>query len=140
MDSIHIYSLGEVGLDFSPHVANSDEAKATQRHFLRHQVAVASELNLPVNVHSRSAGRPVIDLLEECNASNVCLHAFDGSNRVAKRGIANGYYFSIPASVVRSKQKQELVMLLPLDVMLLESDAPALAPIKVRLCLQQSST
>ncbi|KIZ03236.1 Putative deoxyribonuclease TATDN3 [Monoraphidium neglectum] len=59
-----LVAVGEVGLDFSPHVLNGDEAlKDVQRAVLAAQVSLANELGLPLNVHSRSAGHHAIDAL-----------------------------------------------------------------------------
>ena len=91
-------------------------------------VRLAEELELPVSVHSRSAGRHAIALLEEEGATRACLHAFDGRAVHGERGAGLGYGFSIPPSVVRSRVKQKLVGRLPDDAILLESDSPVLGP------------
>lgn len=70
-----------------------------------------------------------LEWLQNHGAKNVVLHAFDGSVKVAKKAIAAGYYFSVPASTCRSAGFQILVKAVPLEQLLLESDAPALSPV-----------
>ena len=118
--------IGEVGLDFW--VVKSEKDRALQKEIFARFIALAIELDLPLNVHSRSAGRHAVDLLVANGAKRVQLHAFDGKITAARPALAAGYFFSIPPSVVRSRQKQKLVRHLPLDCLLVETDSPVLGP------------
>ena len=121
-----LVAVGEVGLD---HWGVKDEAEwKVQEEILGKFVPVSNELVLPLNVHSRSAGRHTIAFLRERGARHVLLHAFDGKAATALEGVKAGYFFSIPPSVVRSAQKQKLVRHLPLECLLLETDSPVLGP------------
>lgn len=124
-----ITAIGEIGLDFQPRICVRPEDKDIQRQVLKMQVDLAIKHNLPVNVHSRSAGRPTIAALKEFGADKVLLHAFDGKPAVAMSGVEAGYYFSIPPSCVRNPESK-LVQRLPTTNILLESDSPALGPEK----------
>lgn len=119
-------AIGEVGLDFW--IAREEEDREMQREVFRRFIQLGSILDLPVNVHSRSAGRHAVAALLENNAVKVQLHAFDGKFSAAMPAVEAGYFFSIPPSVVRSRQKQKLVKHLPLSCLLVESDSPVLGP------------
>lgn len=117
-------AIAEVGLDYR--VAESDADRELQLEVLDGFVELSLETGLPLNVHSRSAGRHVVSRLLEKGAKKVQLHAFDGKPKYALPAVDQGYFFSIPPSVVRSKQKQKLVANLPLSCMLAETDSPVL--------------
>ena len=119
--------IGEVGLDHW--YVKSAERRARQRACLEFMAALAEQLALPLNVHSRSAGHYTLELLIACGAKRVLMHAFDGKASYAARAAEqHGYVFSVPPSVVRSSQKQKLVKRLPLEALVLESDSPVLGP------------
>ena len=119
-------AIGEVGLDFW--VVKTSEERNIQREIFTSFIDLALELDLPLNVHSRSAGRHTVELLLTHGARRVQMHAFDGKITAARPALEAGYYFSIPPSIVRSRQKQKLVRHLPLESLLVETDSPVLGP------------
>lgn len=121
-----IAAIGEVGLDHW--AVKEEEDRELQGEIFKGFIALAREMDLPLNVHSRSAGRETIDLLIQSGAARVQLHAFDGRASTALPAVEAGYFFSIPPSVVRSRQKQKLVQRLPLSCLLVETDSPVLGP------------
>ncbi len=122
-----LVAIGEVGLD---HWKVREPADlALQREIFTRQVRLAIELDLPLNVHSRSAGRDALAVLLHEGARRVQMHAFDGRPASALPGVEAGFFFSVPPSVVRSEQKQKLVRRLPLSSLLLETDSPVLGAV-----------
>jgi TatD DNase family protein len=121
-----LVAIGEVGLDYW--IAKEAVQRERQRQVLLRFVNLSSAFDLPLNVHSRSAGRQTLDLLLRAGAQKVQMHAYDGRASFALPAVEAGYYFSIPPSIVRSRQKQKLVRHLPLANLLLESDSPVLGP------------
>ncbi len=121
-----LWAIGEVGLDFW--IVKSPEDRELQANIFSVFVDLSLELDLPLNVHSRSAGRHVIDILLSRGAKRVQLHAFDGKFGTALAAVEAGFFFSIPPSVTRSRQKQKLVRNLPLSCLMVESDSPVLGP------------
>jgi TatD DNase family protein len=127
-----LVAVGEVGLDrwLTKRVPVGEQPLLEQRQlelFLRF-VDLAVRLDLPLNVHSRSAGRQTIGALLQRGARRVQMHAFDGKSSTARPAVEAGYFFSVPPSILRSRQKQKLVGHLPLDCLLVESDSPVLGP------------
>ena len=121
-----LIAIGEVGLDH--YKVEGAEEREIQREIFAGAIDLSLELDLPLNIHSRSAGRAVIELLLAKGAKRALLHAFDGRVSTAQPAVEAGYFFSVPPSIVRSRQKQKLVKRLPLTSLLLETDSPVLGP------------
>ena len=134
------FGIGEIGLDYSPHFyafcnGNPElisEAKQGQEAVFTAQLQMAKALDVFVNVHSRQAGHYAINHCLDMGITKAIFHAFDGKAKYALDAVAKQghYFFSIPGSIVRDRQLQQLATRLPLENMLVESDAPALPPAK----------
>jgi TatD DNase family protein len=126
--SFTMVGIGEVGLD---HYRVTDhQERALQESFFRTTILLARSMALPLVVHSRSAGKRALGVLKSEAADKVLMHAFDGKVGDALDAAKEGYFFSIPTSVVYSEQKQKLTRLLPLGSLMLETDSPVLAPMR----------
>ncbi len=125
-ERLKLVAIGEVGLDFR--VVKEEPQRRLQKEILKGFINLSKKLDLPLNIHSRSAGRHAVALLLEYGASRVQMHAFDGKASAALAAVEAGFFFSIPPSVVRSRQKQKLVKHLPLSCLLVDTDSPVLGP------------
>ena len=128
-NKVKIISIGETGLDH--YLVRDHQERELQESCFRSLIALAKELVLPIQVHSRSAGRRALEVLDSCGASEVHMHAFDGKASLARAASRDlGFYFSIPTSVVRSPQKRKLVKAVDIERLLIETDSPVLGPDK----------
>jgi TatD DNase family protein len=121
-----LVAIGEVGLDYW--AVKEEIDKELQREIFGRFIDLSLELDLPLNVHSRSAGRHVVSMLLERGARKVQLHAFDGKISAALPALEANYFFSVPPSILHSRQKQKLIRQLPLSCLLIETDSPVLGP------------
>ncbi len=123
-----IVAIGEIGLDF--HYDHSP--RDTQREVFRRQVRLAREVGLPMIIHTREADDETATLLEEEGASECggVIHCFTGGHALARRALALGFFVSFSGILAfpRSEVIQEVARSLPLDRLLVETDAPFLAP------------
>ena len=126
-ESRRIVAIGEVGLDYWR--VRDDEGRNRQRRVFREFIELSKSLDLPLIIHSRSAGKYALEILFEMKAERVIMHAFDGAAKHAVKAVERGYMFSIPPSIARSQQKRNLVKRIPLENLLLESDSPVLSPV-----------
>ncbi len=121
-----VVAVGEIGLDFyrdlSPRTAQYEAFHA--------QMQLAQSLGLPVILHCRDAYDELLGVLEEYPAVHGVLHCFSGTEAYAQRGLELGYYLGI-GGVITFKSAEPLraiVQSMPRDRLLLETDAPYLAP------------
>jgi TatD DNase family protein len=128
-----VVAIGEAGLDY--HYDNSPR-DAQERGFRNH-IAAARETGLPLVIHSRDADDDMARILEEemgKGAFPAVLHCFTGGSDLARRAIALGLYISFTGILTfkNSGALREIAASLPADRILVETDAPYLAPGKFR--------
>ena len=123
-----IVAVGEIGLDF--HYDHSP--RDVQREVFRRQIRLAREVGLPVIVHTREADDETADILEQEGAGQTggVLHCFTGGRELARRVLDLGFCISFSGIVAfpRAEVIQEVARTTPLDRLLVETDAPFLAP------------
>jgi len=124
-----IVGIGESGLDF---YYNHSDKKTQKNSFIEH-INAASELNIPIIVHSRNAESDTYDILksEKKNSDfKILMHCFTGSNDFAKKLIDINSYISV-SGIITFKNSTELVdtvSSIPIERLLVETDAPYLSP------------
>lgn len=127
-----VVAWGEIGLDYYRNYSK----KENQRRIFEMQLELAQAAGLPVIIHDRDAHGEVYATLEEMGEGERrgVIHCFSGDLDLAHAFIALGYYISIPGTVTYKKavQIKEVAASIPLDRMLVETDAPFLAPVPRR--------
>lgn len=121
-------AIGEIGLDYTL----TDVPRQIQISAFRCQLALALKYNLPVLIHCRKAFQDLLSILKDVDIRKVSgvMHAFSGSPETAWECIKLGLYISIAGTVTYSNAVRplEVVKKIPLQHLLLETDAPDLAP------------
>ena len=125
-----VVAIGEIGLDYYWNKA----PKTIQHRALNLQLALADELDLPVILHNRDSSEDMIQLLAEAPISQKAkpgvLHSFSGDLAMARQALAWGYYlgFTGPVTFKKAEALRELILQIPQDRLLVETDAPYLTP------------
>jgi TatD DNase family protein len=146
-----VIAIGEIGLDY--YWVKEPEKQAQQREVLKQQLQLTKEVNLPVVIHMREEndawlGQASVDLLEiltqwhnELRAQNHplakkpgVLHSFNGTLETAQKAIQLNYYIGVtgPVTYKNAEEKRQIIRQLPLERLLIETDAPFLAPVPQR--------
>ena len=127
-----IVAIGEIGLDYH----EGKEFAREQKEVLRLQFELAAKLNLPVNIHLRDAWEDFFAVLEDCRHLHLRgnLHCFSGSFEVYERANRSGDFAVGIGGVLTFKNTSlpAVVARIPAEHLLLETDAPYLAPVPYR--------
>lgn len=133
-DDPRLVAVGEIGLDFFVPALCTPEMRAKQEHFYRAQLQFARKHGLPVVLHVRRSADRLLKYLREVGGPqgrwHGIAHAFNGSLQQAEAFIALGFKLGFGGAVTfeRARQLRALVQQLPLDALVLETDAPDMPP------------
>ena len=123
-----VVGIGEMGLDY--HWDKSP--KDVQQALFRKQIRLAQKVNLPIIIHNRDATEDVIRILqeEEAHLTGGIMHCYGGSVETAKQCIEMNFMISLggPVTFKNAKKPKEVATEIPLEHLLIETDAPYLAP------------
>ena len=128
-----VIAIGEIGLDY--HWEKSSEGKLLQQKIFVEQLDIARQLNLPVCIHEREAHGDCLKILQtEGKNLRGVLHCYSGSLEMAKAVWKLGWLIGIdgPITFKNSAKLPEIVQAAPREMLLLETDAPYLAPTPYR--------
>ncbi|MBE6750881.1 MAG: TatD family deoxyribonuclease [Ruminococcaceae bacterium] len=122
-------AIGEIGLDYYW----TQDNKPEQKRVFAKQLELANKLNLPVLVHDREAHADTLEFLKQYKPKGV-VHSFSGSVEMAEELLKIGMYIGVSGVITfkNAKKLPDVVKMLPEDRILLETDAPYLAPVPYR--------
>lgn len=124
-----VVAIGEAGLDFyrTPEM----EKREAQKNNFRQQLELAKEMGKPFIMHCREAYDEALEIWQEYKIPAVA-HSFTGSVSLAEKLFDLGFYIGLNGIITFTEQYDEMVRNAPLDRILLETDAPFLAPVPYR--------
>lgn len=127
-----ILAYGEIGLDFFRNYS----PRETQMQVFKDQLILAKSLDLPVIIHSRNAKDETLEILEDIysNDASGVIHCFSYDPDTAKKLLDMGFYISIPGTITYNNTQKaiEVVKNIPMNRLLVETDAPFLTPVPYR--------
>jgi len=143
-----VVAIGEIGIDY--YWVKENEKRAFQRENLIQQLQIAKEINKPVIIHMREendawlgeASQDLLNILGKWQAALESplaenpgvLHSFNGNFETAQKALALNFFLGItgPVTYKNADEKREMIRHLPLDKILIETDAPYLSPVPQR--------
>ena len=126
-----VVAIGEIGLDY---YWDSNPPKDFQQQVLRSQLALAEEVNLPVILHDRDAHGDILAIVKEFPRVRGVFHCYSGSVEDARTIVKLGWMLSFngAATFKNARKAPEVIAEIPLDKLMIETDAPYLAPVPYR--------
>ena len=125
-----IVAIGEIGLDY--YWEKDEASQRQQRYWFCRQMELARDTGLPVIIHSREAAKDTLKLMQGIHSEQIpgVIHCFSYSLEMAEIYLKMGYYIGIGGVVTfrNAKKLKEIAAQIPLERILLETDAPYLAP------------
>lgn len=123
-----VVAIGEIGLDYYWDKSPKD----VQQRVFREQIRLARKLGMPIVIHNRDAHQDILTILKEEKAAEVggIMHCFSGSWETAKQCLDMNFHISFggPVTFKNAVQPKEVLAQVPLDRLLIETDAPYLTP------------
>ena len=132
-----VQAIGEIGLDYYYNHSEKD----VQQYWFRRQIQLALELDMPIVIHDRDANDDVMRILKEEGVFNreraeklgdakLLMHCFSGSKELARQYVKLGATISIagPVTYKNARKTVEVVQEIPIEHLLIETDAPYLTP------------
>ncbi|MBI2406387.1 MAG: TatD family hydrolase [Candidatus Harrisonbacteria bacterium] len=134
-----VVAIGECGLDYYRLIANREAHIAKQKEIFRAQIALAKELKKPLVIHARpskgtdDAYEDVLSLLSNVNGQmSKVFHFYAGSLSMTKKLVDAGSYFTFGGVTTFSSDYDESIRAIPMERLMLETDAPYVAPVPYR--------
>lgn len=127
-----VVALGEIGLDYYW----MEDSKEVQARVFKRQIAIAKEMKLPISIHTREAMEDTYAILKEADVREIggIMHSFSGDPEWMKKFLDLGMHISLSGVVTFKKaiDVQAVAQNVPLASLLVETDAPYLAPVPYR--------
>ena len=126
-----VVAIGEIGLDY---YWPENPPRDLQQQVLRQQLALARELQLPVIIHDRDAHADTMDIVRDFPRVRGVFHCFAGSVEMARELVDRGWYLSFngAATFKNARKAPEVIRAVPMERLMIETDAPYLTPAPYR--------
>ncbi|MEC3813864.1 TatD family hydrolase [Bacillus altitudinis] len=113
--------VGEVGLDYSKEFVHTKAAQKKAFDYICYQSARSKSI---LSIHSRGAEHDVLTMLKKNGVEHAIFHWYSGKKEDVHKIVEQGYYFSVNYSMLASKKGSEIIKSIPVDRLLIETDAP----------------